>query len=248
MSSERPYPHAPVVEALCEVHFAQSTWRGSIVGDFHDRVRAEFPRLSEHENQEPRVGFGDSYVAEAGVRSIGTRMRYESPELHRIIQVGPGLVVVNQLQPYPRFEEWEPTIRRAAAIYDELVQPTGIERIGLRYINHIVLPGESVRLQDYFTIHPQPPPSWQDSHGSFLLRLERPLGDGKSLLLTFGTAPSPAAKSAYLLDLYAVQEGERLMSLQQLPIVTAELHTHIEQAFESSITDLLRKRFAHGDE
>src|SRR5205814_1213562 len=99
------------------------------------------------------------------------RARFAREDESRLLQVGRDLLVVNQLQPYPHYEEWRAVVHRTLDVYRGLASPAGIVRLGVRYINQVVVPGESVRMEDYFRIFPPIPPELGGGHGPFMLRL-----------------------------------------------------------------------------
>ncbi len=175
-------------------------------------------------------------------------MHFRTPKGDRLIQLGRDLVVINQLQPYPRFENWEPSIYSTLEVYRQLVHPQEITKLGVRYINHVVVPDEttgqhgSFPMEDYFTIYPQLPGGIAGIHGPFLVRVEVPRPEtGHTLQITFGSSPwKQAAESTLLLDLYDIFEPRRQLGVDEVRKHVRMAHRSIESAFEGSITDRLR--------
>src|SRR5207247_4716435 len=91
-----------------------------------------------------------------------------------LLQLRRDLLVVNQLRPYPHFEGWEPNIYWALKIYWEMMKPRGIRRIGLRYINQIVIPEAPIRMEDNFNTYTQLPKKMGQVHGDFMIGVEFP--------------------------------------------------------------------------
>ena len=164
-----------------------------------------------------------------------------------MIQLGRDLLVVNRFPPYPRFEAWEPVIHDALATYRKLADPKGISRVGLRYINRIVIPEAKIRMEDYFTIYPQLPPAFGERHGSFLVRVEVPAESGQhSVKITFGSAPPPGPDAmAFLLDLYDIRDGS--CDFEKFEGVVKAAHQHVVDSFEGGITEKLREIFRPRD-
>lgn len=247
MSDQREYANPPVVEALCEVHFADSRWDDTVPGRFFDRVQGlGFSEKEPVQRHEARIHLGGAAGPTAAVRE-DTRMRFRSVDRARVVQVEPELVVVNQLRPYPTFADWSPTVVSVARTFAELVEAKGVSRIGLRYINRIDLPGSRVDLQDWFMVAPQLPSAWKDTAGSFMVRVERKVAEDLELILTFGSAPSEVGESSFMLDLYAIHTLKVLASVESLPPLLEDAHSCIESAFEGSITESLRTRFRTAD-
>ena len=244
MSTRRKYANPPVVEALCEVYFADGKWDETVPGRFFDALQPlGFAVAEPVERQEAHVLMGPGVGPSAGVRTE-KRMRFRSADRTRVAQLEPGIVVVNQLRPYPTFEQWSPSVVEVAKVFATLVGAVGVMRIALRYINQIVLPGTKVDLEDWFLISPKLPPSWQDKAGSFVVRAERRVDSELGIILTFGSAPSGKPdESTFTLDLYATVDLPTPEGVAGIGPRLGQAHQCIEQAFESSIKDALRTRF-----
>jgi len=240
------YRKPPVIEALCEIYFAGSSWDSTVPGRFYERVKTDFPEKRQRAVQEAQITLGPEQ-ATAGVRQLPPLMQFVSDERHRMIQLAEGLLVVNQLSPYPRFAEWEPEVFRALRVYRELAQPKAIIRMGLRYINRVLIAGEPIRMKDYFTIYPNLPPSLGDKHDSFMVRVEVPQSaQGHTVVMTFGTAPPPSAGDAmraFMLDLYDILGTSAAVDEEVVRRELRRAHNNIVSAFEDGITDRLRKLF-----
>ena len=201
----KKYKNPPVVEALCEIFFTGSKWDGTIPGMFFDKIKADYPIKKELK----QIGFGLSISPEAQqLTPMGgsTRIQFLKSDGSQLVQIEKDLIVINQLRPYPRFEDWNPVIDKMLKLYCELAQPAGIRQLGIRYINRIVIPAHAFKMEDYFKLYPEIPGSLGAMHGRFMMRLEIPTKHkGHQLIITFATtqADSPET-SAEMLDLYNV--------------------------------------------
>ena len=239
----RRYANPPVVEALCEVLTTRSQWDATIPGLFYERVKDRFPKRGQRADLGIEVTLGPE-TPDARVTQREPRSQFSRDDGSRMVQVGRDLVVVNQLRPYPQFEEWRPEVLRALDVYRELAKPAGVDRLGLRYINRVVVPETQFPMDRYFRIHPQVPRELSASHGPFMLRLDLPASSGEHrLLITFGSAPSDAGTTAFILDLYdmvGIGPKEGFASLERR---IDEAHANVEKAFEGAITDSARALF-----
>jgi uncharacterized protein (TIGR04255 family) len=242
----RRYRKPPVIEALCEIYFAGSSWDDTVPGAFYERVRNDFPQKRQRTIQEAQITLGPEQAA-ASVRHLPPWMQFVSEGKGRIIQLAQDLLVVNQLAPYPHFEEWEPDVYRALHIYRELAQPRSVVRLGLRYINRVLIPEKQIQMQDYFTIYPILPQRLGDRHGSFLVRVEVPQSaQGHTVVMTFGSAPPPPpqdAALAFMLDLYDILVTQVPVDEDVIKREVRRAHDNIVLAYEDSITDTLRALF-----
>lgn len=247
---ERRYRKPPVIEALCEIYFSGSSWDDTVPGAFYERIKADYPQKQQKKIQEAQITMGPEQAV-AGVRQLPPWMQFVSDQEHRMIQLADNLLVVNQLHPYPHFKDWEPEIYRTLGIYKHLAEPKAIARLGVRYINRVVIPEERVRMEEYFTIYPNLPEGLGDLHGSFLVRVEVPQEDsGHTVLITFGTAPPPKSDQmaqAFMLDIYDILQVKKAWNEEQLKQEVKRAHDNIVVAFEDSITDRLRTLFEPED-
>jgi uncharacterized protein (TIGR04255 family) len=179
------------------------------------------------------------------VRKLPPRIQFVSQKGDRIVQLARDLLVVNQLRPYPKFEDWEPAIHSSLATYRALARPKGVARLGVRYINRVVIPGDRVLMEKYFTVFPQLPKAMGDKHGAFMVRFETPSADRKHLvLITFASAPADKpGEQAFLLDIYDVYRPATPLPLEDVGKEVRKAHADVEAAFEGSITNELRNLF-----
>lgn len=238
----RKYATPPVVEALCEVSFLGGRWDSTVPGAFFERVRSRYPHKEDHVRS-PVDFLVEGAAATTRVHPPQQIVRFCSEDRSRIVQVGRDLLVVNQLRPYPHFEQWCPVVAEMMGHYEELVQPGAIGKLVLRYLNHVEVPDAGPDLASWFRLYPQVPDEIGRTE-SFMLRLEiRPQLPGHRLVLTLGSAEttSPATRGV-LLDLYDEVTGTQ-PSMRDVPRLLDEAHRNIEAAFENTITDQLRRVF-----
>lgn len=240
----KKYINPPVVEALCEVYFHQSKWDGTLPGLFFEKVRKSYPKKKEFKQIGVHVSISKETQA-TQVQRGEARIQFIREDDSRLIQIENNLLVINQLKPYPSFEDWEPVVKQMVTHYSEIAQPKGIKKIGVRYINRIIIPKARFKMEDYFGLYPEVPESLGAMHGRFMMRLEiSPKHKDHMLMVTFGTAPpeSPAT-SAEMLDIYDIFALSRPFPIGDVDKYVVEAHENIEVAFEGSITSKARELF-----
>lgn len=244
---ERRYERAPVIEALCELYFTQSTWNSTLLEQFYDRVQNDYPVKSQLDQ------IGVEFCLEGGQASTRPllpepRMRYAKSDNSALIQLGRDLLVVNQLPPYTHYEDWRDRVLTSLEVYRDLFAPTGIDRFGLRYINKVELPHRSdsfFLMEDYFRVYPHVPKELSGAHGPFMLQLLMiPVCKGHHLTLTLGMNPPDAPNTtSILVDLYDVVQLRGNPDYAEVRRLMDEAHANIIHTFENSITDASRKLF-----
>jgi len=239
----KKYQNPPVVEALCEIFFVNSQWDGALPGIFFERIKDTYPKRKELENIGVEVNFSQD-VPDSTFKRGEKRIQFIKEDQSQLIQIEKDLLVVNQLRPYPRFEDWKPAIDRAICDYGDLAKPQGMRQLGIRYINRIVIPQSRFSMEDYFYLYPQIPENLGKVHGKFMMRLEIPSKHpGHLLVVTFGTAPANPSEISLLLDLYNIVNFSQTLDIKDAERYIQEAHENIEVAFENAITQKTRDLF-----
>jgi uncharacterized protein (TIGR04255 family) len=238
------YPAPPLVEALCEFQFLPAEpWDITVPGRLYERVREEFPEREQHATL--RVGFQQQEGGLEQRLEMPPRMRLVRSDRSALIQVGPDLLAVNQLRPYPTWGPFRELVLSTLERYVEIARPLGLKRIGLRYINEIEVPAEKVELKDYFGYYPHLPASLPQEHGEFVARVALPYEEERDRLqVTLSSKPmAQAGHVAFILDLdyAAVRSGS--VELTALPEWLEAAHSRVELVFEACITEATRKLF-----
>jgi uncharacterized protein (TIGR04255 family) len=243
-SKGRKYKNPSVVEALCEIFFNGSKWDSTLPGLFFDKIKDAYPKKKELEQIGVEVSVSRDVQGSRIIRG-SKRIQFIKEDGSQLIQIEKDLLVVNQLKPYPRFEDWKPVIDNMLNLYVQLTQAAGIRQLGIRYINRIVIPASKFQMEDYFCLYPEVPQSLEAMHGRFMMRLEiPPKHKGHLLVITFGTAPVDSPEtSTEMLDLYDIFALPQSLAISDVDKYIIEAHENIEVAFENSITDKTRELF-----
>lgn len=240
------YRKDPIIEVVCEFRFIpRSEWEPGIPDLIHERVKETFPRRdilrivesairSEAEGLEQRI-------------QIGERVRLLSSDGAVFIQIGPNLLAINHLKPYPTWEKFLPLIQQGFEAYCQVAEPKGIQRIGLRYINRFNFRSSPTNLKTYFRFRPEyPPPLEKAPFISFRVGTTA-LYEGERDQLTvhlISAPPEPPHQLAAILDLDYATRGPGAIALDEVvEWLTRTAHVHIQEAFEACLTEELKQEF-----
>lgn len=246
--SERLYRNPPVVEALCEVYFASSKWDDSIPNLFYEEIKDRFPNQEEQllHRVDLTVDVPNETIS-SGMQVGPSRQLFSTVERDQLIQITENLFVFNQLTPYLSFHSWESIFHDVFDTFAKLVSPHEVDRIGVRYLNHVRIPESRFQMSDYFTIFPVIPLGSGSVHGDFLINCVVPQSDeGHFLTYSFSkivTEPPDDVSQVFLLDLYDQASLGRTLSESEFKSHVRVAHGNVVQAFEGSITDRLRNLF-----
>jgi uncharacterized protein (TIGR04255 family) len=250
---ERSYGKSPLVEAICEFKFhSDVSWDWTIPGLMFGEIKEEFPKKSEVkrlgvEFKPFEKGF-DSRMSQ-GIE----RLRFSSTDEKKLIQIGENILAVNQLKPYINWNDFKEKILYALNCYQSIATPTGMTRLGLRYINHITTIPGSPKIEDYFYYYPKFPNPDQVIIGELFLRSTLPMPnqeelDGYLNLILAIKYRKTSEAPIFILDLDMIYdwEEETPLNVDEAEEYIERAHDYVIDAFESCITEKLRNTFDLG--
>ncbi|WP_282758977.1 TIGR04255 family protein [Komagataeibacter saccharivorans] len=245
------YARPPITEAVIEFQFA---------GECGESERAKVARKLKtrypvaESRQEITFESGSS-GANQHVKTVGLKLSSDdrteiitlsdprsSPVGLPIVIEKYGAFSASQLAPYCGWASFSSRFAEDWSIVEKIIGWRKLQRIGVRFINRIDIPGEISDPRRWVSIEPALPAQFPRPT-SFNMRTVIPVDSAQANLLV-GTAPSPLPRhSAILLDIdiYTVssigdQAGERLEILKYF-------HDKKNWIFESCITDDTRRLF-----
>lgn len=149
--------HAPIAEAVIEMRArAEVPWEESAVRDRLVPLLSAYPKIEsqsefEHEMQ---IGPGKNMVQRH--RDLGWRgLRCESADHVHIVQFNRDGFVFSRLRPYDHWEPFHGEAIRLWNLHRDIAHLSGIQRLGLRFINRIELPVDRPRPEDYLHMPPE---------------------------------------------------------------------------------------------
>jgi uncharacterized protein (TIGR04255 family) len=153
------FPKAPIVEAVIDI-------RARSVRAFEEtsvRVHLE-AALTGYNFLDSQRAFQHEFKLEGGkppvqaTHDLGWKgLRFQSADKKHIAQFNRDGFVFSRLSPYINWAQFTSEGLNLWAVFRELAEPVEIHRIGLRFINRIVLPSGELRFEDYIQPAPAPP-------------------------------------------------------------------------------------------
>lgn len=173
------FPKDPIVEAILALDVAAPTpLDASLIGEFHEAIRTEYPDRAEPLELASQFDFsatGRSMAQSVAQRTVGYEFR--SVDGQTVIRVLERGFSFHHLRPYPGWSTFREQARSAWGIYRRIFSPEKIERIGLRYLDRIELPLPFADLKEFLRTYPEVAPSIDTGFASYLLRLVFPDAD-----------------------------------------------------------------------
>ena len=239
----RKYKNPPVVEAVCEFRLSQDTpWDLTIPGLFYERVKDDFPHREQRVISDVELTREPHGLHQRTVTS--ERILLFSKDRKRIIQLGPRLLVINVLKPYPTWQGFKPIIEKSWNHLLEIVEVRGVDRIGLRYINQIDPPSDTIELEEYFEFYPHIGKRLPQTLASFIVGAEFSYDEERDKCkVQLAPAIVHREKSALILDIDYFLARPQSIDISMVMDWIEKAHSRVEEIFEGCITDKLRKMF-----
>jgi uncharacterized protein (TIGR04255 family) len=243
------YNNPPIIESVCEIRFSDDTnWDITVPGLIFEDIRNEYPQKEQRTTQEINISM--SGIAFPRTRSQIKRQDYAvflTDDKKSRIQVGPRILLINQLKPYSAWNDFKSQVNYAFQKLSVRVELAGVQRIGLRYINKIEIPMENnkVTLEEYFEFRPFCGERLPQTHGEFIVGCVFPYSGGRDLCrIEFTSAmPENEGSLAFLLSLDYFLAKPRSIPVTQSIDWIEEAHGNIENLFEGCILPPLREIF-----
>lgn len=235
----RKYKNSPIIEALCEFQFEPDPqWDLVMPGLIYDELKDTFPK------REHRVVVNAPTDTRAHF-PYGEAVNFLREDERAAILVGPNVLSVNHLRPYPNWDQFLPLIKRGLAAYLKVAEPKNLRSVELRYINDIEIAGRNAELGDYFNLRPSIEQSSLQKFAAFITGIQLPYEGSKDTLKIEmqGSYNDENISTLITIDLdYLLAESGNI-SLANVFDWIDTAHDRIEKAFEACITDKARQMF-----
>ena len=256
MSGRRRYKNPPIEEALCELRFRPGQdWNLTIPGKLQTQLGDEYTGKPQ-EQRGVQVGLESQGGEPSNLRygeGLG-RVLLVTKDDKRKIGVGQDVLSVHMLRPYQTpntygdagWEEFRPRILQALTAYWGVAEPVGVCRVGIRYINKIIVPKEKRNIQDYLKCAFSTVTELPEKMNGFTSRTEFSYEDEVRLVLSQFTMLSPTNHIELILDLDVIWQTEDIVAQDEALKKIDDLRDRERAAFEAVITDQAREIFDAG--
>jgi|tagenome__1003787_1003787.scaffolds.fasta_scaffold20988621_7 uncharacterized protein (TIGR04255 family) len=241
--TRRRYDEAPLVEAVAEFRFVAESWDQTVPGLFFSKVSDTFPNKEQVSVIEAGVAQGPDGELQQTIAPV-ERVRLRRDDGAALISIGAHYLSISHLPPYAGWEKFGPLISDALGQYREIAAPSGLQRIGLRYVNHISFDTAGpIDLADYFDFYPHVGEHVPQSYSSFICGIQILFDGGRDLLkVQIADLPSEPDTSIFLLDIDYFLNSAGEVDLNESSAWLEAAHERVEQTFEGCINDRLRSK------
>jgi uncharacterized protein (TIGR04255 family) len=245
VSSHPSYKHPTIQEALCEVRFDMpdpSPWAPGKPSLLAEKLRPDYPEFETITEQ--NFGF---LAGPKGIepKTFGSKLKLKFLRRDRPIQLqfGDDTFVINLLPAYPGWEAFKRELLRLWPTVLDVMQPTGIKRIGMRYINRIPRKSAQETPSYWLRATDNIPESLLRSAPPFLLRMELSKAQSERQILTINHDKTRTDEpfGSLMFDIDRVSENKSGVEASALEATTARLHDDIWEIFNNAKNDRYTK-------
>jgi uncharacterized protein (TIGR04255 family) len=238
----RTYKNPPIVEALCEFTFTPTgAWDLTLPTQMHQHIRQDY-------DGEPRQA--NVQIVTTSPENNSTtiqndlRVQFPTKDGTRLVNAGRNTLSINVLKPYEGWTQFRPRIERALRAYLNVAGQKNVTRVGVRYLNRIVVGHPGANSADYFEFNLSQESALGAKLTNFWKRSEYVTEDQTKILITHATiAPSVPGNTEFLLDIDTIMDRRPLETFEDILTVMETLHTTEGHAFEAIITEKARELF-----
>ena len=249
----RRYKSPPIEEALCEFRFRPGrAWDLTVPGKLQAAIGDEYMG----QPQEQRVVQLGLHIQQDKPSNLQmgeglARVQLVSTNGKRMVGVGPDVLSVHMLRPYqdPKepdlsgWDEFRARIETALGAYSQVAQPIGVTRVGIRYINKLVIPSTTVAVEEYLKCALPIVDGLPDHLTSFMSKVDYTYSDNVRMVLSQGSIEPASEHISLLLDLDVIWESQEAVDGDEVMTVVDDLRVRERVAFEAVITDKARGLF-----
>ena len=252
----REYSNPPIREAVCEFLFQEDgRWDWAAPGLVYSALQSEFPRrLPVDVPSAPTTPAAESpNLLQPGLQQLEVRLVSQGPlkfwredDETGYIAVAPYRLGVHQFRPYPNWERFSDIISKAFEAYKNVLKPTKMQRIGLRYVNNIDLDEETVQIEKYFDFYPFLGRNIPQLLTRFHCLVQMDFENGRdSLKLQIASAHGSDGIQShqFILDLDYFLSRPQSFELSRTNEWLEKAHENLEGVFEGCLKDSARARF-----
>jgi len=246
LGMNKKYKNPPVREAVCEFRF-------DLKGDFkdvdlkaiHNEIATHFPIMRKGQIVEVQFKMESKSDKPDYDKTVLEFDEFSTEEKDCFIQLDGARVSIHKLKPYRSWEIFFEKIKAVFNVYTKYVPVNSIQRIGLRYIDDIILPQKPLELGYYFNIKPELPKAFQKNKMvSFLLGAVLEFKDGEDLAkVQLVERVSAKEESTFVLDTDYFTSPEKTPEIGNVLKWVDNAHTKLDEIFEEVLTAETKKLF-----
>lgn len=228
------YARSPITEAVIDIRTVAPEISIRTLKHLGDSLQG-FVHAGELIEIEKTIGRDERAEVQ---RTVGVAYRSEAQKL--IVQLRLEGFACSKLAPYDRWESFRDAARATWLRYVEVSKPRVVARTAVRFINRIAVPGPVHDFRQFVNIHPSTPWDLTSPPAGVFLQIRRSIPEDVTIVVNEAVV-SEGSEVAIVLDFDVFSEAEREFDPDAVWNQIERLHVSADEAFESSITDRVRR-------
>ncbi|MBQ0894298.1 TIGR04255 family protein [Micromonospora sp. U56] len=242
----RVYSKAPIIEAVIELRtrHAENVTLDDLAR-IHGAEATRYPVLDKRLQVDNRIEVTDGEVSsQIDHRQLG--FVFKSADELQIIHATVQGFLFSRLAPYPN---WEPFVEEAWRVwqkYRQEAKPEALTRVGVRFINRINVPSDSIEIKDYLRTYPELSGELPQVLSGYFMQVQVPLRQFDGIVnITSGIENPGQGLVSLILDVDCFRDLDLSLSAPDFDEEVRAILWRQREAknfvFESCITDATRE-------
>jgi uncharacterized protein (TIGR04255 family) len=175
------------------------------------------------------------------------RVQLPTSDGRHLVSIGRNTLAITALRPYDGWTNFMPRVERALDAFHEIISYSAVMRVGVKYVNRIVVPKAGANAAEVLTEVPAQDKISETRLSNFTQFAEFVRTDGIKVLVTQATLqPNMPNTTEYLLDIDTIWDQQALGNRTEIVATVERLHDIEGAAFEALITENARRLFDAG--
>jgi len=239
----------PITEALFDIRtITPKDCDLNAIADFHNEIKDEFQKRQVISNQQASLKFEQGAEPVLATSQKQNGFLFKTQDGKKIIQMRLDGFTFNKLKPYDDWASFSDEAIKYWSRYVDIVKPTSVTRLALRYINRIEIPEGSPELKAYVNFLPDIPKKLSMSFYDFLIRTSLVDDEGgkisqANIIQTIDNKAITPDMTPYILDIDVFRQVNLQTNDEKITKVFNELHDLKNKIFFNLITVNTKKLF-----
>jgi uncharacterized protein (TIGR04255 family) len=229
------YPNPVAQEVICFLGF-KSTVEAAVFSAFYKKIEQEYPLFTPVAQQTLDLEIGPSGPHQTQ-HTVQQLMRYSQTEGKAILTLAPDGLALHLLKPYPGWEQMLQSTLSAWSHLVEVVHPSAIHRVMLRYVNIIPCDAETDTLGRWLKPNAFLPEAVVDSYPfvPYQVIVNKEGGKQALRLLIARVNSTSGLSNAFLWEIEKVQSGEFATDAHTVSTILEQLHKDVRSVFDTAV-------------
>lgn len=240
---KRKYKKPSIIEAIFEAKFDLNGFDSTAPGVIFSQIQSSYPHKQDIAHEFFYLERGETKESKPAPVIQAPKVRARNKDNTELVQFGPGVITANRLA-YTTWDEFKPAIEKITKAYLDIVQPNTLTRVATRYVNKFLLPEDTAKVSDYFTLILDAPKDLLPLNG-FNLAISKTITNGSVFILKirlYTSALGPEENGTkFILDLDCFTTLNDKPDENKIITLATKSHEIVGNAFESILTDKTRQ-------